>query len=252
MSNHQNDSPNVCWLHFTLESDATLGRSDGIPGLIDHNVALDAYGCPFLHGRTLKGILNEACIDILYALGEQADSWLPIANTLFGYAGSDLDSEGLMRVGHAQLPVSLRRAIRNEIAHKEWNPEEVTDALTTIRLQTALSPGGAPDPHTLRASRVILRQTSFEAHLHFARNLSEPEQALLGATVKGTRRAGLMRNRGRGRFVAKLMSSDNADLTEDWFNLFCQAVAPGYKQSISSQTGSTVEAGLLQAEEGTT
>ena len=54
------------WLRFSLESDATFGRGDGIPGLIDQDVALDREGFPYLHGRTLKGLLNEVCADILY------------------------------------------------------------------------------------------------------------------------------------------------------------------------------------------
>lgn len=212
------------WLRFKLESDATFGRGDGIPGLIDRSIAVDKYGCPYLHGRTLKGLLLESCTDLLYALGNRASEWFAVADTLFGYAGSDLKAEGLMRVNQAQLPKALHQVIRSEQASNRWRPEDVMASLTTIRYQTALGTNGEPDPRTLRTTRVILRETHFEAQLHFARKLSKNEQALLGAAVKGLRRAGLMRNRGRGRITAMLETEDGQNLSDEWFGFFQKQV----------------------------
>jgi CRISPR/Cas system CMR subunit Cmr6 (Cas7 group RAMP superfamily) len=48
------------WLCFELESDAVFGRGSSIPGLIDQEIALDPSGCPYLHGRTLKGLFSIA------------------------------------------------------------------------------------------------------------------------------------------------------------------------------------------------
>src|SRR4051812_48874629 len=90
------------WLRFHLESDATFGRGDGIPGLIDRDVALDEYGCPYLHGRTLKGLLVESCADLLFALGKSTDEWKEAAAALFGLAGSRHE-QGILYLGHAQL-----------------------------------------------------------------------------------------------------------------------------------------------------
>jgi len=232
-------APMTIWLRFKLESDATFGRGDGIPGLIDRNVAVDEYGCPYLHGRTLKGLLNESCIDLLYALGSRAAEWFGVADTLFGYAGSDLAAEGLMRVNHAQLPEALHRAIRSEQAPNRWTPDDVTASLTTIRYQTALGTNGEPEPRTLRATRVILRETHFEAQLHFARTLSESEQVLLGATVKGLRRAGLMRNRGRGRILAMLETEGGQNLSDKWFSLFQQRITSSTHDLDESATSQT-------------
>jgi CRISPR/Cas system CMR subunit Cmr4 (Cas7 group RAMP superfamily) len=102
------------WLCFTLESAATFGRGDGIPGLIDREVTLDGHGCPFLHGRTLKGLLNESCADILYALNATGvqHGLTAAADVLFGAPGSTHASAGKMHVGHARLPAPPARRYR--------------------------------------------------------------------------------------------------------------------------------------------
>jgi hypothetical protein len=214
------------WLRFTLESDATFGRGDGVPGLVDQEVALDRYGCPYLHGRTLKGLLDEVCADILFALGDASGPWKVAADRIFGRPGSDAAAQGSLHVGHAQLPAALRAALRNEIIRGGWTPQDVTQAVTAVRRQTAMDVGGAPDPHSLRSVRVILRQTPFEARLRFTRGPCANERALLAACVKGFRRAGTARNRGRGRLVARLEDAAGQDLTAQWYAEFKQEVCP--------------------------
>lgn len=208
---------NTYWLRFTLESDATFGRGDGIPGLIDQDVALDREGFPYLHGRTLKGLLNEVCADILYALRGRGTDWSAAANGLFGEPGSDDRGQGVMSVGHAQLPEALRQAARYELARKTWTSEDITRSLTTVRRQTAVEVRGAPDPNTLRSVRVILRETPFEARLDCMRDLTSAEKGLLAACVKGLRRAGTARNRGRGLLSTHLQDGAGGDLGETWY-----------------------------------
>lgn len=213
------------WLRFELESDTTFGRGDGVPGLVDQEIATDEYGCPYLHGRTLKGLLNESCADILFAL-DQGEPWKTVADNLFGRPGSDHSVQGIMQVGHARLPQALRTAVRNAITRDQWNRNDVLHALTAVRRQTAVGANGVPDPHTLRAVRVILPKTPFEARLGFSRALNKHEQALLAACVKGLRRAGTARNRGRGRLSAWIEDEAGEQLTEQWFDRFRQEVCP--------------------------
>jgi hypothetical protein len=209
------------WLRLTLESDATFGSGEGVPGLIDQDVALDGDGCPFVNGRTLKGLLNEVCADLLYALKPKDTVWKPAADSLFGVPGSDDTVQGIMSVGRGQLPALLRRAIHDEVVRNEWTRDDVIHALTVVRRQTAVdAKTGVPDPHTLRATRVILRETSFEARLDFARRLEDPEKGWLAACVLGLRRAGVARNRGRGRLVASILDQTGDDVTRSWFTAF--------------------------------
>lgn len=224
---------NSCTLQITLLSDATFGRGNSIPGLVDQDVALDQLGCPYLHGRTVKGLLSEACADLLFALPVQDGDWSASADALFGLPGSKQQTQGILHVGHAQLPADLRQALQYHQAPPEnamqqrWTRNEVIESLTTIRQQTALEVGGAPDPHTLRAVRVIIRQTVFHAPLTFQRPLTDSEKGLLAACVKGLRRLGSARNRGRGRVTAALLANaaDQAEnptqmLSDEWFTTY--------------------------------
>ncbi len=203
------------WLCFTLLSDATFGQGEGVAGLVDQDVTHDRDGFPYLRGRTLKGLLNEECANLLYALECQKrplETWRAAAQRLFGGSGSVLQDTALLHVGRASLPEDLREAVR---ATATLSPDEVLESLTDIRQQTAVNAAtGAPEAHTLRAMRVILRQTPFQARLTFADAPESADLALLAACALALRRAGTGRNRGRGWLQATL-HADNAGCPGD-------------------------------------
>lgn len=215
---------NAIWLRFTMKSDAAFGSGSGTPGLIDQEILVDESGLPYLHGRTLKGLLNEVCADILYASEAAQSPWKDVADSLFGKPGSDESARGVLMVGHAQLPESLRVLLQREVQQGNWDREVVFDSLTTVREQTAMNPDGSPEEKSLRTTRLILRETPFEALLDFARPLTDMEKGLLAACAKGFRRAGTARNRGRGRLQAALETDDGTPVTDDWFSYFKQEV----------------------------
>jgi len=208
------------WLKFTLESATTFGRGEGIPGMVDQEVTFDPWGCPFLHGRTLKGLMSEVCADILHVVPDIDATWRSTADRLFGVPGSRGYDQGIMHVGHARMPAGIRAAISQEIAAGRWSSPEVVETLCAVRRQTAVEENGVPDPHTLRSMRVILRGTPFEAHLRFANLLERQDKGLLAAIALGLRRAGTARNRGRGRLSASLYLENGSDITSTWFELF--------------------------------
>ncbi len=200
-------------LHLQLKSDATFGRGDGIAGLVDEEVEHDAAtGLPYIRGRTLKGLLVEECANLLFALSQHdvamQHRFDGAAKKLFGQPGSTLEDDAIMRVGAALLPQALRRAVEADINTNppRLQPADVLAALTAIRRQTAVDETtGAPEPHSLRAMRVVLRETPFVAQLDFASDPSEDALALLAACAMSLRRAGTGRNRGRGRLDAWLV-----------------------------------------------
>lgn len=215
-------------LHLKLLSDATFGRGDGVAGLVDVEVEHDAYGLPFLRGRTLKGLLVEECSNILYGLRNHAQhgELVTAARRLFGSPGSNLDTAGIMRVGAAQLPQDLREAVRAAIDTKTLTASDVLESLTAIRRQTAVdAANGTPDEGSLRAVRVILREAHFTAQLDFVDKLSGTELALLAACVKGFRRAGTGRNRGLGRLAARLNDETYIQQHFDMFKTLVLEVA---------------------------
>lgn len=223
-------------LRFQLKSDATFGRGDGVPGVVDQEVEHDEYGLPFLRGRTLKGLLVEECTNILYALSrinpDLANQYEKVADQMFGDAGSRLERVTALRVGDARLPNALRESVQQAVTNGSLTAPEVLRSLTDVRRQTAMDETGKPEPHSLRASRVILRETVFVAplELEFAAGASTEEQkrakALLAACVKAFHRAGVNRNRGAGRLTATLQDAQGVDKTESLFADFKTEVMP--------------------------
>lgn len=200
------------WLCFSLMSDATFGRGEGVAGLVDQEVDHDELGLPYLDGRTLKGLLNEECANVLYALEQQQDKavvgrWHRAASQLFGGPGSTLSDGAQLHVGPAQPPADLVDAVRQAVETRDarLTAADVLEALTAIRRQTAVNAEtGVPDQGTLRAMRVVLRDTPFEARLTFTGKPDEDDLSLLAACTVALRRAGTGRNRGRGRLQATL------------------------------------------------
>jgi CRISPR/Cas system CSM-associated protein Csm3 (group 7 of RAMP superfamily) len=218
---------NTYILRFVLESDATFGRGDGLAGVVDVEVQHDEWGCPFLGGRALKGLLVSECAEILAALPDAVKPrWQAAAQRLFGSPGSGQQDNALVSIGDARLPDDLRAAIRQDIEKENGSlkPQEVLESITALRRQTAIDETGVPLEHTLRTVRVILRGTPFEACLNFSASPSQDDLALLAACVKAFRRAGTGRNRGRGRLKAELLDSSGRPITDEHFKVFREGV----------------------------
>lgn len=212
-------------LRFVLESDATFGRGDGVAGMVDIEVQHDEWGCPYLGGRTLKGLLVSECAEIWAALPEHIrPHWEMAAQRLFGNPGSGTEDSALLAIGDAQLPADLRRAIAGDIRRGRIKQDAVLASLTALRRQTAMDETGVPREHALRTMRVILRQTPFEAELSFAGEPEKDDLALLAACVKAFRRAGTGRNRGRGRLKAELLDASRQPITDRYFAIFREGV----------------------------
>lgn len=219
-------------LRLKLLRDTAFGRGDGVAGLVDAEVEHDDYGLPFLRGRALKGVLVYECADILFALQKQSKAmadWEAAARFLFGEPSSNLTDNARLWVGNATLPAELRQTIAYQMDISQARAGElradVLNALTTIRRQTAVdSITGAAKDNSLRATRLILRQTEFQAPLTFTDSPSVKAQGLLAACVKALRRAGTRRQRGPGLLEASIYHHGNP-ITAEWFSLFKQEVS---------------------------
>lgn len=188
-------------LKINLVSDTTFGRGDGLAGFIDSEVEHDEYGLPFLRGRALKGLLAEECANVLFALGNLGKNWFDTADRLFGQAGSKIEDNSEIYIGNATLPDDLRQAVRFAIEEKysQITADEVLRSLTTTRRQTAIKADGSPKKNSLRSERAVLNKTVFFSDVMFRTNPDEKMLALLAASAKSLQRAGLGRNRGRGK-----------------------------------------------------
>ncbi|MGH9894638.1 MAG: RAMP superfamily CRISPR-associated protein, partial [bacterium] len=133
--------------------------------------------------------------------------------------GSNSEEQGTLYPGHAELPEPLRKAVAVELQRDRLDPAQVLESLTATRRQTAMEADGVPSQGSLRAMRVVLRETPFVARLDVYPDPDEVQQAVLAASVLGLRRAGTGRNRGRGRLSVTL-SEGGHDVTASWFQRF--------------------------------
>ena len=215
------------WLKFITKSDAAFGRGDGVAGLVDQEVQHDRYGIPFLGGRSLKGLLEEECANIIFALEQQNKGKIfnESAKHLFGVPGSSDSDKAILHMSDCRLPEDLREAIVSEVNNKKLSREEVLNAFTAIRHQTAIDEeSGATKERSLRSIRVILRKTPFEAELSFTHTLSDMDLSLLAACIKSFRRAGTGRNRGKGELTARLCDTNGVNVTDKHFAIFQKEV----------------------------
>jgi CRISPR/Cas system CSM-associated protein Csm3 (group 7 of RAMP superfamily) len=202
-------------LNIKLLSDTTFGRGDGLAGLVDQEVEYDASGFPYLRGRTLKGLFTEECDNYIAAIVDQTErSRLEDAAChLFGAPGSALSDAGKLSFGDACLPQDLRLAVQSQIEAKEITVHEVLNSLTTIRRQTAIDDRtGIANRGSLRSTRVILKDLTFQAHLYFQHSPDDAMKQVLAIGAFALRRVGTSRNRGRGKVQCTLHDDCNRPL----------------------------------------
>lgn len=201
-------------LRIKLLSDASIGRGDGVAGLVDREVEHDPYGFPYLRGRTLKGLLSEECDNLIAVLSHHQEEWKRVAARLFGNPGSTHHTMGIVRVGDACLPEDLRQAVAWQIEDETLTKTEILDSLTTIRRQTAIdAQKGVAEDKSLRSHRVILRELCFQADLMFERVPDAKTLSLLAVGALALRRLGSGRNRGLGHVFCTLCDTEGNDVT---------------------------------------
>ncbi len=243
-------------LRFVLKSDASFGRGDGLAGLVDSEVQHDDLGCPFLNGKEIKGILAQECAGVLAGLpAAKKPRWEKAAARLFGRPGSALEDTAWLVFGDARLPDDLRARLawdrdrwleqQRKLLDKQFDERkqslladfraQVLETLTTIRQQTAIEEKtGVAKDHSLRATRVVIREAPFVARLEYRPSGELPagelqaaeadDLALLAACVAAFRRAGSGRNRGRGKLQAELLDEENQAMQSAYLQRFIQEV----------------------------
>lgn len=209
-------------IQIDLLSDTTFGRGDGLPGSIDREVEHDRLGLPYLRGRTLKGLLSEEVDHILYNLKRikggslPPQIWVDARQRLFGQSGSQREMGAVVHYGHAMFGTQLRQTVREAISAGRVSRQDILEALTAVRRQTAVETSGeqygVPVKGSLRSMRVIMRETTLMAQLSSLDSLSANEEGLLAVGVMGLRRAGTGRNRGRGYLRADLLQEGTSIL----------------------------------------
>lgn len=228
-------------LKITLLSDTAFSMGAGVAGLVDSEIQHDSLGLPILSGRAIKGLLTNACSEILYALDQtNGDRWVRAAQELFGKQG-DLLQHGVIAIGDAVVAPDLRAALAYEFSQgtTSVSKQEIIESLTILQSQTAINIFGAPDDESLRTIRVLVRGLQLYAPLHFEAKPLDDQKALFSACLMGVKRGGLGRNRGKGELKLDLIEScqtpeaflenHNTILTDAWFKVFENAITTEVK-----------------------
>lgn len=191
-------------LQIKLLSDTTFGRGEGMAGIVDVEVEHDAYGMPYISGRSIRGLLRDCWLSMEAHFPELHDA----AARVLGHSQA-MDDACRLRLSDATLPHEIRELVRRAVERNEYpiSPRAMLEAFTTIRYQTAEDRAtGAPDATTLRSSRVVLRGFVFESRLSWL-NGYEPtagDLQVLALCALSCRHGGLLRNRGRGHLQVTL------------------------------------------------
>lgn len=202
------------FLRIKLLSGTCFSSGQGFVAEVDTDIEQESVGLPVIRGRTIKGLLVEECALILKVLSEE--SWHHSAERLFGQPGQA--TSAILRINDAYLPTGLRTATKRAVNRPD-NPlskQDIMHSVTDIRYQTKINlETGAPQEHSLRATRLALRDLVFYSRLFLPDNVSDAEKAVLAACALSVRRGGLNRNRGWGRLQMRIVEDDR-DVTTDW------------------------------------
>lgn len=219
-------------LYIRLLSDTSFGRGDGIGGVVNSEVEHNSRtGLPYIKGRTLKGLLVEACADLLYGIEKSNHPYfrdiVNIARNLFGIPGSTHEDKGVIQVGNGILPHGFQQRVKASIHAGSYTSTEILEAMTTVRYQTAVDAlTDKPLDTSLRATRVIVRNTIFEAKILSDKGLNNDQLAYLCACVGTVRRAGLNRSRGLGHIK---MYVDSEETQRDAIAYFANSMQEGVR-----------------------
>lgn len=176
--------------------DATFGRGEGTPGVVDVEIEHDEYGLPMLGGKALRGLLRDSWL----SMQEHFPELLEAGRRVLGPHG-DVNETSILRFGDATIEEPARAffVAAVERTHHPLSASTILAALTEIREQTSEErTTGAPARATLRSTRVALRGLKLVAPLSWLAEPSPGDCRCLALAALATRHAGLGRNRGRG------------------------------------------------------
>lgn len=228
---------------YTLEietlSDTAFGMGAGVSGVVDTEIQHDELGLPVLSGRAIKGLLVNACSEILFPLPAQKQAiWRDVARHVYGLRGNTSEEEGVF-IFDAEIAPDLRAYLEYLAANNQLKltRQEILAALTDVRRQTAMSEFGAPQDETLRATRVLVRKQTLYTAFILPDSFTDQEKALLAACALSLRRAGTGRGRGKGKLNVRITERplnpqdfsqaadvEYPDLAAAWFMVFKEAV----------------------------
>lgn len=158
---------------------------------LDALVVKDADGFPFIPGKTLKGLLKEAAVEMLQLKGQNPEN-SDFIRSLFGYfdekpiGKSEIHSKGSAFFGNAALSAHLR---------KKAKEGGLLDYFFRDMASTAIGDNGIAKAHSLRRMQTVI-PCELVATIS---GVDEKYKDELIRCLKYVKRLGQNRHRGLGR-----------------------------------------------------
>lgn len=181
-------------IEYTLNffSDWHCGSGLAAGADVDVLVIKDKDKLPYIPGKTLKGLIREAVVDILYFSCDKLDSsvakgkWDAFLKT-FGYVGEN----GKVEKGSCFFE---NATIANEITNKIiiYNAQKY---LYRVQASTAIDENGVADGHSLRMIETVIPCELKGCIFDVQDDIYDDMKRALGMI----KRVGMNRNRGLGR-----------------------------------------------------
>jgi len=218
----------IGYLRLELLSEATFGSDKMSHEDVDNEVVSDEYGIPYIPSRTIKGLLVEEArfyLELVNNSGiDQEVDWEAIHHGVYGRQGSLKSS---IRVGNGVVEDQMKKQIEYSVKtkkgsvtnhmvvkNKDISWQDILEGFTAIRFQTAIeSSTGIAKDHSLRSTRVILPGWVFYSPVSWLKEPSEWEEILVAMSALSVRRAGVQRNRGRGKIQIRCLDHAKQDIT---------------------------------------
>lgn len=179
-------------IDYTIEffSDWHCGSGLAAGADIDALVVKDRNGLPYVPGKTMKGLIREAVVDVLFLEGknESVNAFVKA----FGYfQDSENHEKGSCFFSNATIPDQISKVI---IAN------DAQAYLYRKQSSTALDDGGIAKANTLRKIQTVIPLQLSGQILDVNDEMCE----YVESGIKMIKRIGLNRNRGLGRCLIKI------------------------------------------------
>ena len=201
-------------LEVELKSETVFGSGNAVSGVVDQEILHDAYGFPYMKGKTIKGKLKEEFAHVLWCLskGEKGIED-PAVEELFGAPSSNNDA--VLKFSDLCINKKIRQLFKEKIEEKSLNARDVLNASTDIRNFTSIDYSkGVTKKGFLRRIRVMRSGLYFYGTIDSDRDLSEREEQLLAMAAASLKHLGTMETRGKGHVKVCLLKESD-DLTKE-------------------------------------
>lgn len=160
-----------------------IGSGLGAGAEIDAQMLKDENGIPYIPGKTIKGLIKEACLDI-HEINTKLISEIDIKNIFEGNSENN--------IGSVATFFSNAKLDKNE--YIEIKDNGLSSYIYKILSSTAIDKNGIADDKSLRTIEVAMPTT-----LHGTIEIDEQYKFKIKEALKWVRHIGTNRNRGLGR-----------------------------------------------------